>query len=94
MSTITITTDTLADRLRPQVREIAEGIASRTRQRAKDHEYRGSVEVIDHGDGCRVLTHNPFAALDEYGSVNNAASGAMRSAALDAGGNYEINPKP
>lgn len=65
--------------------ETAEKIAQGTARRAKDHEYRDSVTVVRMKRMARTTTDNSFAHLDEWGSLNNPPTGAMRSAAAEAG---------
>lgn len=69
----------------PALFAIAEGIAEVTSQRAKDHEYAESVHAVLIPGGARVKTDNSFAHLDEFGSINNPPTGAMRSAADEVG---------
>jgi hypothetical protein len=40
---------------------------------------------------CRVGTDDPFAHLDEWGSINNAPTGAMRRAVQGTGMEAEFS---
>jgi len=69
----------------PGVAAAAQRIAAGTRTRALASSYRESVETSLTADGAWVGTDDPFAHLDEWGSINNPPTGAMRSAAAEAG---------
>lgn len=75
----------LSPRAKTAMRRRAQAIAVGTRRNALDHEYADSVTTRDLVDGTRVGTDNPFAHLDEWGSVNNPPTGAMRRAVQSAG---------
>lgn len=90
----------VAEAVRPQLEEIAEDIAADARAGYQQHELktadpRMGVIVESDEDGVRVVTHNPFAHLDEWGGsgVHSTATGAMRSAAAKHG-RFEPAAKP
>lgn len=68
-----------------EIAGIAELVAQGTARRCKDSDYRNSIVVKPTALGARVGTDNSFAHLDEWGSVNNPPTGAMRSAAAEIG---------
>lgn len=65
--------------VRRQLESTAEKIARDTTALARDRLYKAHA-AISRGQ-VRVLTKYPFAHLDEFGSVNNPPTGAMRRAA-------------
>lgn len=69
----------------PSLMDAAELIAQATARRAKDHDYRDSIVVEATPNGARVTSDYSFAHLDEYGSINNPPTAAMRSSAAEAG---------
>jgi hypothetical protein len=73
------------DLARPEVLAVADEIAAGTRAKARDPEYADSVEVEATDDGAWVGTDHYFAHLDEWGSIWNPPTGAMRSSAASAG---------
>lgn len=90
----------LAAELRHVTEKPAERIAEKARRRYQQHELktddaRMGVIVETKLAGHRVLTRNPFAALDEWGGPNvySVPTGAMRSAAIEEG-RFEPAPKP
>lgn len=90
----------LAAEVRHVTEKPAERIAQKARRRYQQHELktddpRMGVMVEAKLAGHRVVTYNPFAALDEFGGPNvySVATGAMRSAAVEEG-RFEPAPKP
>lgn len=77
--------ETVAQMAQPDVLNVAEEIAVGTAAKAADPDYAGTVTVEATDDGAWVGTDHPFAHLDEWGSVNNPPTAAMRSAAAAAG---------
>lgn len=61
---------------------VGEAIAEQAAANAIMESYKRSIQVEVREDGddvvCRVGTDDPFAHLDEWGSINNSPSGAMR----------------
>lgn len=49
----------------------------------------GAITVVETDDGAVVSADGPFAHLDEWGSVNNPPTAAMRRAAASAGSRFE-----
>lgn len=77
----------------PHCLEVAQAIAADTAQRAKDHLYAEDVHAVATPTGAKALTNYEQADLDEFGSINNPPTAAMRSAAADHG-RFVPNPKP
>lgn len=77
----------------PATLEVGEDIARSTARRAKDHEYIDSLTVVPIPLGARVLSDYWGAHFDEFGTVNNPPTAAMRSSAAEAG-RYEPEAKP
>lgn len=70
-------------------------IATAAAGNAQATSYKRSIEVDVRTDGdeavCRVGTDDPFAHLDEWGSINNVATGAMRRAVEGLGFEAEFS---
>ena len=70
-------------------------IAKGTAANADMTTYKRSLEVQLRTEGgeaiCRVGTDDPFAHLDEWGSINNFATGAMRRAVEATGMEAEFS---
>lgn len=49
----------------------------------------GAIAVSESDDGAVVSADGPFAHLDEWGSVNNPPTAAMRRAAASTGARFE-----
>lgn len=76
----------LSPRARMAIRSRAQAVATITRRNAVDHLYAESVTTADRPEGVvRVGTDYSFAHLDEFGSVNNPPSAAMRRAVQAVG---------
>lgn len=58
----------------------AEQIRTQARANARDSDYGDSLEVVRTPDGAQVTTDYPFAHLDEWGSVKNPPTAALRRA--------------
>lgn len=87
---VRLSKEALIEAAKPALRRIAEGVATTASRRTRDHKYAESIQVAEiEGGGFRVYSQYPFAHLDEYGSINNLPTGAMRSAADETGGRYE-----
>lgn len=84
--------DLVADlpEVRAEVLRIAARVAKDTARLAADHRYRPVVAVVD--GTVRVTTSYAFAHLDEFGSVNNPPTAAMRRAA-QRHGRLVLTPK-
>lgn len=69
-------------------------VAAATAGNARATSYKKSIEVDVRTEGdeaiCRVGTDDPFAHLDEWGSINNFATGAMRRAVEGLGFEVEL----
>jgi hypothetical protein len=65
--------------------QAANEIARRTRQNARFSSYKRAVKVKRKTDGVAVFSDSPFSHLDEWGSVNNSPSAAMRRAVDSVG---------
>lgn len=94
MSTVTISREKLLELCKPACFEHGRKIAQVARARRGISRYKGKVYTVETEQGARVIDNHDFAVVDEYGSPTHPATGAMRSAALDSGGTYTINPKP
>ena len=82
----------LFDAVRPQLEEIAQQIAVDARRGYQQKELKtasrkSGVIVESDTDGVRVVTHNPFGHLDEWGGdkVYSRPTAAMRRAAMRHG---------
>lgn len=68
---------------------VGKAIAEQTAANALDSDYKRSVATAVREDAgeivCRVGTDDPFAHLDEWGSINNPPTGAMRRAVESLG---------
>lgn len=92
MATFVPNLPALAAELRGVTKRPAEQIARSARRRYAQHELKTDdadmgVIVEPTTTGQRVLTRNPFAHFDEFGGTNvhSTPTGAMRSAAMEAG---------
>lgn len=93
MGDVTIDPVLVAEAVQDQVVAVAQVVAEATASRAKDHLYARSVRVVETAEGARVTSFYPFAHLDEFGSINNSPTAAMRSSAAEHG-RFEPAGKP
>lgn len=77
----------MVDAARPALREVAEGIRDRAaaRFRFSRHQNRARFWIEDTEEGVNVSLDSSFGHLDEWGGPKSRPSGAMRSAAAEAG---------
>lgn len=73
----------------------ANQIKAATASNASDPEYGKSLDVDSRTEGDEIVvrcgTDHPFAHLDEWGSINNPATGAMRRAVEGLGMEAEFS---
>lgn len=70
--------------LKKRADRIVEDTRTHARMAAVGHRYE-PLDAKPTEKGMRVAAHGPFAAIDEWGSVNSAPTAAMRRAAARAG---------
>lgn len=90
MARVDLDADAVQKAIREQLLTIAGGIADVARSRSAMHELRGDKwgpRAAVRGSAVVVTTSFPFAHLDEFGgpNVRSTPTGAMRSAAAEAG---------
>lgn len=73
------------DDVKAKLKTVAKSVARDTERNARITRYKPRCKITDTDDGVRVSRVEPFAAIDEFGTVNNPPSAALRRAAQGQG---------